>query len=91
MSAVYDRIQAITNVSARRKAIKSLSAENKKEYVRHQTNLRQRRYMSDPTNRTVAYMLNNAYRHSIPDVNKSREYRLKRTAYMRAYRAKKRN
>ena len=88
MSAVYHRVQAITDYGQRRKAIKSLSADNKKEYMRHQTNLRQRRYMSDPTNRAVAYMLNNAYRQSIPDPVKSREYTKKRTAYMRAYRAR---
>ena len=88
MSAVYDRVQAITDIASRRKAIKSLSADNKKEYTRHQTNLRQRRYMSDPTNRAVAYRQNNFYRQSIPDAQKSREYRQKRNAYIRAYRAK---
>jgi hypothetical protein len=36
MSAIYDRIQAITHYGDRRKAIKALSASEKKAYVSHQ-------------------------------------------------------
>jgi hypothetical protein len=91
MSAIYDRIQAITNLASRRKAIKSLSDSNKKEYIRHQTNLRQRKYMSDPVNRVNAYLLNNVYRQSVLPLipGKSVEYKRRRTAYMRSYRASK--
>ena len=91
MSAVYDRIQAITDVASRRKAIKNLSADNKKEYVRHQTNLRQRRYMSDPVKRTNAYVLNAIYKNFIKALHpeKARQNRIKHAQYMREYRARK--
>ena len=90
MPAIYDRIQAITNISARRKAIKALSPNEKKEYIRYQSNLRQRRYMADPVKRTLAYTLNNVYRQSILPLipNKYQEYKQKKASYMREYRAR---
>ena len=92
-SVIYDRIQAIPKYGDRRRAIKALSENDKKSYIRYQTNLRQRKYMSDNVNRTLAYGLNNVYRQSILPLipGKSQEHRRKKAAYMKAYRAKKKS
>ena len=89
-SEIYNNIQAITDFAQRRKAIKALSENDKKSYVRYQTNLRQRRYMSHPVHRTLAYTLNAEYKKMVkvlhPD--KARQNRIKHAEYMRQYRAR---
>jgi hypothetical protein len=91
MSAIYDQIKAITHYGDRRKAIKALSASEKKAYVRHQAMLRQRKYMSDPKKRAAAYAYVREYRKSITLMYPERiqRDRAQRAAYMRAYRARK--
>ena len=90
-SAIYNRIQSIASYGLRRKAIKALSDDDKKSYVRYQTNLRQRRYMSDPRKRDLMYAYNREYKKMIkmqfPE--RARLDRIQAAAYMRAYRAKK--
>ena len=91
-SDIYNRIQAITNYAQRRKAIKALSEHEKKSYVRYQTNLRQRKYMSNPINRTLVYTMNAIYkntRKTIPE--RARLDRLKHAEYMRKYRQARRH
>ena len=90
-SEIYNNIQAITDFAQRRKAIKALSENDKKSYVRYQTNLRQRRYMSHPVHRTNAYVLNAIYKNFIKALHpdKARQNRIKHAQYMREYRARK--
>ena len=90
-SELYSRIQSITDYASRRKAIKALSETDKKSYVRYQTNLRQRRYMSHPVHRTNAYVLNAIYKNFIKALQpeKARQNKIKHAAYMRQYRARK--
>ena len=92
-SELYNRIQSITDNAQKRKAIKSLSEAEKKSYVRYQTNLRQRKYMSNPVNRTLAYVLNAEYKKMIKVLhpNKARQNRTKHAEYMRAYRQARRH
>ena len=90
-SAIYNRIQSIASYGLRRKAIKALSESDKKSYIRYQTNLRQRKYMSDPRKRERTYAYNRKYKQNIDMLytHRSQENRIKHAAYMRAYRAKK--
>ena len=53
-SEIYSRIQSITDYAQRLKDIEALSETDKKSYVRSQNNLRLRKYMSNPVNRTNA-------------------------------------
>ena len=87
-SELYNRIQAITDNAQRRKAIKALSENDKKSYVRYQTNLRQRKYMSNPVNRTLAYVMNAEYKKMVKVLhpNRARQNRTKHAEYMRMYR-----
>ena len=89
-SELYSRIQSIADYALRRKAIKALSESDKKSYVRYQTNLRQRKYMTNPVNRTIAYTMNAIHRRNI-NINpeRARKNRLKQAEYMRKYRARK--
>ena len=90
-SEIYNKIQSITDYALRRKAVKALSENDKKCYVRYQTNLRQRRYMSDPRKRQLMYKYVNEYKKMIKMLypEKARQNRIKHAAYMRAYRARK--
>ena len=86
-SELYSRIQSITDYAQRRKAIKALSETDKKSYVRYQNNLRQRKYMSNPVNRTNAYIHNAVYKNIIKvDAHRARQNRIRHAEYMRMYR-----
>ena len=91
-SELYSRIQSITDYALRRKAIKALSETDKKSYVRYQTNLRQKRYMSNPKHKALAYRYNTEYKKTVAMLypEKARQNKIKHTAYMRQYRARKR-
>ena len=91
-SELCSRIQAITDYAQRHKAIKALAEADKKSYVRYQTNLRQRCYMSHPVNRTIAYTMNAiCHNHIKIDPEKARQHRIKHAAYMQMYRQARRH
>ena len=59
---IYKRIQAISSFADRRKALKDLSDVDKKAYKRYQTNLRQKKFMSDAQNRDRVYAEKREYK-----------------------------
>jgi hypothetical protein len=65
---IYNKIQAIQNIGDRRKALKELSASDKKTYEKYQTNLRQKKYMANAENKDKVYANKREYK---------REYRKK--------------
>lgn len=62
---IYNRIQSITDITARRKAIKELSDDDKKAYTNYQSNLRKKKFMSDANNRDRVYAANNLYKEIV--------------------------
>jgi hypothetical protein len=68
----YKRIQAITVVAARRKAIKSLSDPETKAYTNYQANLRKKKFMFDANNRDRVYADNNDRKAQFSKTNPER-------------------
>lgn len=62
---IFNRIQAISNIADKRKAIKELSDDDRKAYKRYQINLRQKKFMSDPDKRAKVYANKNEYKKNI--------------------------
>ena len=66
--ALYDRIQAIKPYGLRRKAIAEMrdkSGADYYAYINYQSNLRKKKYMSDPDNRDKVYKKNREYKAKI--------------------------
>lgn len=59
---LYNRIQAIPHRGTRYAAIKALSSSEKDAYIRHQTNLRQKKFMTDDTNKNTVYTKKREYK-----------------------------
>ena len=59
---IYNRIQAITDIGSRRKALKALSDADKKAYTNYQSNLRKKKFMSNANNRDRVYVENREYK-----------------------------
>ena len=63
--AIYDRIQAITQIGPRRKAIAEMRKNSEADYnnyIKYQTNLRKQKYMKDPDNRKTVYENNKQWK-----------------------------
>jgi hypothetical protein len=65
----YKRIQAITSIGERRKAIKALSESQKKDYTNYQSNLRKKKFLKDANNRDKVYAENKEYKAQIRKKN----------------------
>ena len=66
--AIFDKIQAITQIGSRRKAIAEMrekSPADHRLYVNYQSNVRKKEYMKDPDNRAKVYMKNREYKARI--------------------------
>ena len=61
----YKRIQAITDIAAKCKAIKALSESDKKAYTNYQSNLRQKKFLRDANNRYRVYADNREYKSQV--------------------------
>lgn len=59
---IYNRIQAIQNIGDRRKALKDLAAVDKKAYEKYQTNLRQKKFMSNAQNKDRVFAEKREYK-----------------------------
>jgi len=62
---IFNRIQALSNIADKRKAIKDLSHDDRIAYKRYQINLRQKKFMSDPDKRAKVYADKNEYKKNI--------------------------
>jgi hypothetical protein len=65
----YKRIQAITSLSERRKAIKALSESQKRDYTNYQSNLRKKKFMKDANNCDRVYADNREYKEKVSKQN----------------------
>jgi hypothetical protein len=65
----YKRIQAITSLGERRKAIKAMSESQKKDYKNYQSNLRKKKFMKDANNRDSVYAENREYKEKVRKKN----------------------
>ena len=65
----YKRVQAITSLGERRKAIKAMSESEKRSYLAYQSNLRKKKFMQDANNRDKVYAENKEYKAKIRKKN----------------------
>ena len=59
---IYNRIQGIASLGEKHKAIKALSSSDKNAYMKYQTNLRQKKFMSDANNMDRVYAEKREYK-----------------------------
>ena len=59
---IFNKIQQLSNIADKRKAIKDLSDDDRKAYKRYQINLRQKKFMSDPDKKAKVYANKNQYK-----------------------------
>jgi len=59
---IYNKIQAIQNFADRRKALKDLTPLDKISYQKYQTNLRQKKFMTNPLNKDRVYAQKSQYK-----------------------------
>jgi acetone carboxylase gamma subunit len=83
---IYNKIQAIEDICARRKALKELTEDDKKAYVRCQTNMRQQKYRQD--NKEQANIRSRIAMKKLREENPEK-YREMNIQHNRVYRAKK--
>ena len=62
---IFNKIQELSNIADKRKAIKDLSDDDRKAYKRYQINLRQKKFMSDADKRAKAYDKKKEYKHNL--------------------------
>ena len=84
---IYNRIQGITDRASRNKAIKALSESDKKAYVNYQSNLRKKRFLSDPNMRAKVYADNASYKERQRKANPEKARALVRK-YVQDFRAR---
>jgi|688.fasta_scaffold244358_2 hypothetical protein len=83
---IYNKIQAIEDMCAMRKALKELTEDDKKAYIRYQTNIRQQKYRQD--NKEQANIRSRIAMKKLRDENPEK-YREMNIEHNRVYRAKK--
>ena len=83
----YKRIQAITDLGARRRAIKAMSESDKKAYLAYQSNLREKKYMKDANNRDKVYADNKERKAQYRKKNPEKARAIVRE-YVRKFRAR---
>lgn len=66
---IFNKIQELSNIADKRKAIKELSDDDRKAYKRYQINLRQKKFMSDPHKRAKVYADKKEYKQKIKAYN----------------------
>jgi hypothetical protein len=81
----YKRIQAITSLSQRRKAIKALSESQKIDYTNYQSNLRKKKFLKDANNHDRVYAENREYKEKVRKQNPEKAHAIVRE-YVRKFR-----
>jgi hypothetical protein len=81
----YKRIQAITDIAAKRQAIKALSESDKKAYTNYQSNLRKKKFLRDANNRDRVYADNREYKSQVRKKNPEKARAIVRE-YVRKFR-----
>ncbi len=84
----YNRIQAITSLGERRKAVKALSESQKRDYTNYQSNLRKKKFMRDANNRDRVYADNREYKENVRKQNPERVRAIVRE-YVRKFRERR--
>ncbi len=81
----YKRIQAITSLGERRKAVKALSESQKRDHTNYQSNLRKKKFMKDANNRDRVYADNREYKENVRKKNPEKARAIVRE-YVRKFR-----